>query len=135
MDALHKLLFDTVMACAAGGGHVLRIHRRLWIGSRQLTVRGVATGAGSGHRQAALQQALAVDAFVVPGNNLALLAGIEQGGLLSLAVALGAKIGHVGGKGERLLIVLAQDVVRAVAVLAERGVGIALGMHLAVGAA
>src|ERR1019366_2991457 len=58
--------------------------------------------------------------------------GIKQGSLLAFAMALGTKIGHVRRKGERFRIVLAQNVVRAVAVLTERSVSVALGVHLAV---
>ena len=73
-----------------------------------------------------------MDALRVSRNDLVLHSGVEQGGLVAFAVALGTKIGHVGREGERFRIVLAQNVVRAVAVLAERSVGVALGMHLAV---
>src|ERR1039457_1555211 len=132
MHALNKLLFDAMVAVTAGGGQVLRIHRRCRIGGRQFSMRRVATGTGGGHREAALQQALAVDALVVAGNNTVFRPGIEQGSLLAFAMAFGTKIGHVGREGERFRIVLAQNAVRAVAVLAGRSVGVALGMHLAV---
>ena len=95
-------------------------------------MRRVTTGAGRGHRQATLQETLAVDTLVVSRDDLMLHSGVDQGGLVALAVALGTKIGHVGGKGKRFWGVLAQNVVGAVAVLAGWSVGVALGMHLTV---
>src|SRR5271165_1189261 len=135
MDALHKLFLNAVVTGAAGRRYVLGVDRRFRIGSREFAMRGVATGAGGGHRQAAPQQSFAVNALGVTRNDLVLRAGIKQGRLLAFTMALGAEIGHVGSERQRLRIVLAEHMVRTVAVLAEGSIRIALGMHLAVRAA
>src|ERR1035438_1334147 len=95
VHALHELLLDSVVADSAGGGHVLRVHGGIRIGARQDEVCSVATGAGGGHGQAALHQALAVNALTVVLNNLMLPSGVTHGGFLALAMATAAESGHI----------------------------------------
>ncbi len=129
---LLELLLDAVVALAAGGGHVGAVDARAGVAGRQHAVGGVAAGAGGGHGQAALQQALAVDALGVGLDDAVLLALVAHGGLLALAVAAGAELGDVVGEGGRAGVDLAQDLVGAVALLAGGGVQVAVGHELAV---
>ena len=77
-------------------GTFFGIHGGFRVGARQDQVGRVATGAGRRHRQAALQQALAVNALVVVLNDLVLASGVAHGRFLALAVAAAAQLGHVG---------------------------------------
>ena len=134
VHALHKLLFDAVMALAAGCRQILAIDRRLGIFGRQFAVRGVATGASGGYGQAALQQPLAVNAFTVVRSNFMLLAGVAHGGALAFAMALRTKIWNVRRKCPRLRILLAKNAVRAMALPAGRSIMVLLGKQLPVSA-
>ncbi len=118
------------MARAASGGHILGIHGGIGIGARQDEMRGVATGASRRHGQAAFHQALAVNAFGVILNDFVLRSGVAQGCFHALAVATAAEFGHVGREGLGLGIVFAQDVVRAVAVLADGRIVVAGRLEL-----
>src|SRR5574341_2401867 len=101
VDALLELLLDPVVATAAGLRHVRAVDARGRVGSRQDAVRGVAAGAGGGDGQAALQQALAVDALGVGLDDLVLRPLVAHRRLLALAVAARTQPRHVGGEARR----------------------------------
>jgi len=60
---------------------------------------------------------------------------VSHGRFLSFAVAASAQIRDIGGKGRRFRIMLAEDVVRPVALFARGSVGVVLGDELPVRAA
>jgi len=133
--ALDELLLDAVVAGAAGRGNIPRIDGRVRIGAGQDQVRRVAVGASCGHSKAAFHQALAVDALGVVPNNFVLGPGIAESGFHALAVASAAEIRNVGWKSFGLGIVLCENVVRAMAVLANGRIVVAGSLKLPVAAA
>jgi len=98
-------------------------------------VRGVATGASRGDGQAALRQALAVNTLRIVLNDFVLASGVANGCFLAFAMTASAKSGHVGRESHRDGIMLAQDVMCTVTVLADGRVVVARGLDLAVAAA
>ncbi len=113
-------------------GHVLAVDARERVGPRQHGVGGVAARAGGGDGEAALQQALAVDALGVGLDDLVLRPLVAHRRLLALAVAARAQPGHVRGEGRRGGLQPAEDAVGAVALLAGRGVLVPGEQQLAV---
>ena len=103
------------------------MHARGGIGRGQLHVRRVAVRADRGDHQSALEQPLAVDAHGVAGQDVRLGALAALSGLLPVAVAAPAELGHVAREGGRARVVAAQDMMGIVAVGAGRGVAIAHG--------
>src|SRR5579864_8447313 len=98
-------------------------------------MRRVTTGASGGYRQAALQQAFAVDAFSVVGDDLMLLAFVGHSRLLTFTMAARTKLRHVGREGGGFGVAFAENPVRSVADGASRRVGISLGELLTMHAA
>src|SRR6188768_4149501 len=96
MDALLKLFVDAIVTARASLWNVLGVDGRLRVAGWQHPVRGVAVRAHGGDHEAALEQALAVDALGVVLNDVVLPAGVTQCGLVSLAMALAAQAGHIG---------------------------------------
>ncbi len=133
MDAVLKLLLDTVVTLTTGVGNVVGVDARGRIGSGEDMVSGMATGAGRGHRQSVLEQS-SVDALGVVGDNFVLEAGVAHSSLLTLAVTARTQVWNIDGKGCRLRVLFAEDSMGAVAILADRCVGIVLGDLLSVDA-
>ena len=132
VDAAVELLLDPVVAAAAGVRHVLRVDARLRRGDRLHAVGRVAVRAHRGHRQPALQESLAVDAFGVPFDDVVLLSPVPHGGLVPLPVAPGAQVRHVRRERPGLRVLLPQDAVRPVALVAGRGIRVVLRQEQAV---
>ena len=107
VDAGGEQLVDAAVALRAGFGDVGAVHAGARIAGGQFVVRGVAVGAIGGDGQAGLQQPLAVDALAVMLHDVVLLAGVANGGLVSLLVAFGAQRGNVARKGRRSGVELA----------------------------
>ena len=95
-------------------------------------MRGMATGARRGHGEPALQQSPAVNAFAVVLNNIVLPSRIAQRRFMSFAVATTAEFRNIGWEGTRLRIMLAQNPVRAMALLATWSIGVLLTLQLPV---
>ena len=83
MDTLLKFLFDPVMAFAACGRQVLRIHAGGFIIARQNTMSRMTVRAHCRNGQSAFHQSLAVNAFRIMLNDFMLITGIADSRLLS----------------------------------------------------
>jgi len=101
MDAGGKQLVDAAVAFRAGFGDVGAVHAGAWVAGGQFVVRGVAVGAIGGDGKTGLQESCAVDALAVMFHDMVLFAGVANGGLVSLLVAVGAEGGDVSRKGRR----------------------------------
>lgn len=95
MDAFLELILDPQMAAPARGGDVGRIHTGFRIRHGKFTVRGVTIRACCSHRQAALQQALAVDALRIALDDLMFGPRIPDGGFLPLAMASRTEVRNI----------------------------------------
>lgn len=95
---------------------------------------GVAAGAGCRDGQTALQQSLAVNALGIVLNDLVLGADVTHGSFLTLAVAARAKCRNVSHKRRGGRILLAQNAVRTMTLLAAGCIGIFLAEKLAMSA-
>ena len=99
VNARDEHFVDAAMALGAGSGHVGAVHARACIAGGQFQVRAVAIGAIGGHGQPGLEQPSSVDALGVVLDDVLLLPGVPQGGLLAGPVALGAEVGDVAREG------------------------------------
>lgn len=132
VDALNKLLLDSMMAPAACCGDILGIDTRRGIRDGKDVVCRVAVAAGCRDGQSAFQQTLPVDAFRVVGNDLMLRSGVPDGGFLPFLVTLAAKPRDVEGEDGGLWIGPTFHLVRAMTFLAGWSVRIIVGNQLAV---
>ena len=103
--------FDLGVAFRAGGGNVPAIDGGGGVGVRQDQVRGVARGAGRGHRQSLFQQRLAVDALGVVLENIVLANVAIARNSSSFAMALAANEGHFHWRHRRPRVLHRIDVV------------------------
>ena len=131
--AVHGL--DLRVAPRAGLGDVLFGDGGAGIGVGKHVVRGVATGADRGNRQALLEQADAMNAVLVILEDVGLRNGARLADFGAFAVTAAAEARNVDGGDRRLQVGRGQDVVRAVAELAAGSIGVVLGRLLAVDAA
>ena len=95
VDAHVEHLVDAAVALGAGQGDVGAVDAGARIAGGQFVMRGVAVGAIRGDGEAALKQSLAVNALLIMLYDLALFAGVPQGGFLARLMALGAQRRHV----------------------------------------
>jgi hypothetical protein len=126
VNASNEFVLDSVVAFAARCGDVPWVHRRCGVTAREDAVRRVAIGAHCRHREPALHEPFAVNAFGVPLDDLVLSSRIANGRFLTFAMTPCAQIRNIGGKGWRLRIALSQNTVRPVTLFARRSVRIFL---------
>src|SRR6266702_1723049 len=126
VHAVRKLHLYPAMALTTGAAQILRIYARLRIRCWQYTMRRVAVGTRRGHRQSTLKQTFTVNALGVLRRDLVLRAGIAQCGFLAFAMAARAQRRNIGRIRGRRRVVFAQNLVRAMALLAARGIRVRL---------
>ena len=135
VDAGLENLTNPEVTFGAGRLHVVGMDRRELVGRGQLTVSGVTVGAGCRNYEAALQQALAVNAVDIALDDVGDVGFDADGGLLSGTVTFGAQPRHVLGKGRREWVGLSQRVVIVVTGETTRGVGVSRRQAQKTGAA
>ena len=101
VDTGPEPLLDAVMACSAGTGDVIVVHRGGRIGGGKLAMRAVATDTGGGHDQATLHEPLAVNTVLVAVDEVREIALMAHGSRLACAVAAPTEFGHVAGERRR----------------------------------
>jgi len=124
MHAAGKLFLHAMMAPTARGGDVTWIDARERIGAGKNFVRRVTTGTCRCHGQTTAGQPLAVSALTVMLDYLMLIARVPYRRLLAFTMASRTEGRNIGGKCGGGGLGLAENLMRSVAFLACRRIGI-----------
>ena len=124
MNAGDIFFIYPLMALGTGDRDVVTVDGRGRIRGRKLFMGRVTAGTACRHDQAFLQL-LAMDAFCKIPGDIVFCPFVKHRCLLSLTMAAAAKSRDIGGIGRGSEDFMGQYPVRAVTILARRGIGIA----------
>ena len=115
MNALFKLILNSMMTGAAGLRHIFRTDARRRIVMRQHTMSSVTTCTGRRHGESALHQSFAMNALGISLDNLVLCAFITHRCFFTFAMTACAEVRNVRCKDRRDRIRFSGNAMRAMA--------------------